>query len=79
MLPCDPEGSNSERGFDVDAVDNVVFSISRDVRIAFPMVRAASAILADSIIRSGTTMSSISQNCVSQKISDQLARYSTVK
>lgn len=56
MLPCDPEGSNSERGCEFDAGVTVEFSMSRDVRRAFPMVRAASAILADINIRSGTTM-----------------------
>ena len=53
-LPCDPEGSTSERGCELDADVTVELSMSRDVRRAFPSVRAASAILADNSIRSGT-------------------------
>ena len=57
MLPCDPEGSTSERGCDVDEGVTVELSIVIDVRRAFPSDWAASAILADNSIRSGTTIS----------------------
>ena len=56
MLPCDPDGNTSERGCEVDEGVTVEFSTFRDVRRAFPSVRAASAILADNSIRSGTAM-----------------------